>query len=102
MFGLVAVQKYRSNHTRSSQAELQGQGEVKDEDTGHTGDDDGEAAGEPLEDVVCVLDDHRHEESASGVEGDEVNDKQVVAVEKTFSHQSILIWRHICTEINFF
>ena len=33
----------------SCSADLGGDGEVKDEDGGHTGDDDGQGAGEPLQ-----------------------------------------------------
>ena len=62
-FGNIAVEKYGSYHTGGAQAELETQGEVEDEDAGDAGDDDREAAREPLQDVVSVLDGRRHQQT---------------------------------------
>ena len=53
--------------------------ETEQDDGDHAGNDDGQGAGESLEDVVGVFDDDGHQEAAGGVEEYQVDDKQVVA-----------------------
>lgn len=65
-----------------TKTELKRELEVEDVDGGDARDDDGHGSGKAFEDVVCVLDDHRHNESAAGLEDDQVVDEQVVAVEE--------------------
>ena len=83
LFGLISVEEDGADDGTSSDCELKGEREVKYKDAGDAGDDDGEAAGESLEDVVGVLHHDGHKKTAERVLGDSEPDEGVVTMEKS-------------------
>ena len=88
---MISVEKNATDNCSCSNSELKREREVEYEDAGHAGDDDGKAAGEPLQNIVGVLDDHGHQESAESVLRHGEPDKVVVAVEKSMFSDLISI-----------
>ena len=86
MSGWRIVQIGCINDQHTAQHELESDDKVKDKDGEHAGDDDGDGGGEPLENVVGILDNQSHQETTGGLrEDDEIGEGSVAVKEAIFS-----------------
>uniref|UniRef100_A0A182UMN9 Uncharacterized protein n=1 Tax=Anopheles merus TaxID=30066 RepID=A0A182UMN9_ANOME len=84
---IVAVQEDRADHEPGTDGELQREAEVEQVDRGDARDDDRERGGEPLQDVVRVLDDDGHDQAADRLQHHQVHHERVVAEEEAAGGQ---------------
>ena len=89
---LVPVEEDGRNDQSCPKTELNRDLESEQSDGDDARNDDCQGASESLEDVVRVLDHHRHQQSASRVQSHQVHDEQVVTEKESVLSDSLAVF----------